>query len=257
MAPELKYYDFHDYSNMITILVGPPDKYLRQTSVLAPVGLLSTQSGFFKAACKVDWKTGRENQIDLKHVKKEPFEIFMAWLNCGDIKKAKSWNEVNPRDVPSKRLEDHAIQWSNLCQSYILAEFLIAPRFANAVIGVMLACLKQFEKEEQSESISPLCNTGIDTIKDVWSNTPVNSPIRRLFMDYLASSRHADAEKISKNFGKIDGSVKSELLVPVEFILDFVKHQGFYLKTGNSIRRCDFWKECYYHIHEDGESCTK
>ena len=165
-----------DFDDIVEVVIGKDGIKFR-----AHAYKLSQASGFFKAACSVLWECGRTRTITLDDQDPDIFAIFASWLLNGDLSKASSFVELaSEGDARETSLRQ---RWTQLCQCYVLGDFLQAPDFKNTVIDHLL-----LNKRLQAEETNKISGTRPMDIKMVWANTIPGSPLRQMILDHSVSN---------------------------------------------------------------------
>ncbi|TGO46926.1 hypothetical protein BCON_0301g00100 [Botryotinia convoluta] len=121
-------------------------------------------------------------------------KVFMLWLNTADIRNASVFHyNVNPETLREPTLTEKLSQhWDQLIDCYLMADYIKAPRYTNFIMNALTAKLKEFEGVLVDGDLpsEPLCNSCAKTVNIVWTETITTSPLRKLILDTLGSTRH-------------------------------------------------------------------
>ncbi|ESZ93113.1 hypothetical protein SBOR_6485 [Sclerotinia borealis F-4128] len=241
-------YDLEDFSKVFTIVIGS-DKDERRVKV--SVALLSAQSFYFKGACAEKW-LGVDKILEFPHERPETFEIFTAWLNAGDIKHASSLQKTEESDDDQTRARKLSKRWKQLLNCYIMADYIQAPKYMNTIMNALVATLKDFEGQPtETNELAPLCDSCAETIDIIWDKTLVRSPLRKLVLDTLNSTRHAPWFMAQIHY--FDNSNPPDgpnLTVPQEFILEFLEQSLRKLQTHDYNGFPWYQDHDFYHVME-------
>ncbi|CAD6442315.1 1742a407-b0ef-408f-85d0-2b71c0f1e42f [Sclerotinia trifoliorum] len=145
-----------DYSNLVTVTIGPPSKPIQLTW---PLKIFCLNSLFFRSIflppipvtpdttpTYIRVLRDRFHQTSnipfpctsTAHI--EAFSIFASWNTQGEIKHAKQFSGITSEDV-HQRLNQYSILWNQLLECYRLSQLLIAPKFANKIIDTMIEAI--------------------------------------------------------------------------------------------------------------------
>lgn len=236
----------------MTIIIGK-DNHKKRVRVAA--ALLSTQSFYFNKACAEPWKRPGKT-LQLPEETPETFEIFLAWLNTGDIKHASSLSKIGTSNDAETRRKDLSSRWLQLLHCYSMADYIQAPRYMNAIMDALIATLEDFDTElsgsNEIDEVTPMCDTCVRTINLVWERTPTKSPLRVLVIDTLCSNSNCSLwSKIPKIFIENDNPQPGSIFnVPQDFIADILGESLD--RAVNSSRNVSSW-DCskkIYHVEE-------
>lgn len=161
------------YSRTISIVVGNnyPDPFNVHES------LLVSSSEFFKTGLSAGWEEKRFKVVHLSCYKPVHFQIYLDWLYARE--------QVNLVNLVTENLSDSEIPtpgeedlWviDQLCELWILGDYLLDNEFKNAVIKSIL-CLGV----TTSQMILP------DTVARIVDRTLTDSGLYRWLLDHLAS----------------------------------------------------------------------
>lgn len=175
------------------------------------------------------------------------FEIFLVWVNGGDIKYAASLVKVEKSDEPdsSPHITQHYRRWIQLLHCYLLADFLQAPVYMNAIMDALIDALQEFENDKiNTDRWLPLCDSCTETIDFVWEETVVKSRLRKLVIDTLMVTRFATWYRTQAHyFDQSLPPIGPKLNVSHEFILQFMEAQAHALRS-NSVPQAP-WSQRY------------
>jgi hypothetical protein len=201
--------------------------------------MICRASGFFRGACNKLWESGKSNTITLEEVKPYIFSIFLTWLELGDIENAPTLTEVLALNI-DKSVSD-AGYIARLLKSYILGDFLLAEKFQNSVMDLLITrCNLYVQSHAKCAGIDAI------SISYVISNTLPDSLLRRMLYDYWAVLRgrgNAMRDDIPKEFYH-----QLSIYVIVEY------EQGRILKAPWNQDRCVYHSHCR---QLEQYSCTK
>lgn len=184
--------------------------------------LLSANSFYFKRALAEPW-FGADKTLEFPHYSADTFEIFMVWLNAGDTKYASCLQKIED-GTQEVQLPQLAARWSQLLRCYTMADYIQAPKYTNVIMDALIETLRHFEGVAPANEISPLCNATAESITFVWENTFESSPLRKLCLDTIITTRHIEWPRIKGLFYTSDPPSEGCLLtVPVEFLLDLIE----------------------------------
>ncbi|KAI9647966.1 hypothetical protein NHQ30_002588 [Ciborinia camelliae] len=245
MASNIKY-DLEDFSKIVTVAISSGED---ERKVRVSAALLSAQSFYFKSACAESW-VGTDQILNFPDEKPETFEIFMAWLNVGDIKHANSLQKIEPNDDNQTRAQKLSKRWSQLINCYIMADYIQAPKYTNIIMDALIEAVKDFDVLHSYEQFSPMCNSCVETINLVWDKTVVKSPLRKLVLDTLGSSRYPISSMTHNYFFDITSPGGQNLTVPQEFILEFLQLSLYQLEEHAEGRRPWIQSGNFYHVEE-------
>ncbi|KAK3079201.1 hypothetical protein LTS18_005489 [Coniosporium uncinatum] len=142
-------------SESIKVLVGKDE-----TPFIVQKSTLCASSDFFAAALKPEWKEAKERTIRLPEQSVETFEIYLQWLNSGNI--------ATQQDEKAK----HYKEYLQLIHAYALGDTLQDTAFVDALTDCFIA-------KAVKTSVCP----GLETIGSLYKHTPDKSPARKLMVD--------------------------------------------------------------------------
>ncbi|KAK3713751.1 hypothetical protein LTR37_008237 [Vermiconidia calcicola] len=203
-------------ADIITFSVGEetPQKFVIHENIIRP------RSEFVRLALSKDWKEARERKFDLPNDWPDAFELYQHWLYANNI----------PSDSFGDTTKD-AEEYELLVHSYILGEKMMDPHFKDAIIDSII------HKLCRSSFFDPRL-TNI-----VYENTPVNSPLRRLWQDIYVWSGNPDW---------LDKSTLGDF-IHAEFTLDLSRYQ-MNLNRGVGPTSAPYVGSlCTYHEHANGD----
>ncbi|KAB8304139.1 hypothetical protein EYC80_003559 [Monilinia laxa] len=239
-------FDLEDFGKVFTITIGSGKE---EKNVKASAALLSSQSFYFQRACSDPW-SGTDKILNFPDERPETFEVFMAWLNTGNINHASCLQ--NSKEVDTKIRQKILSQlWLQLLHCYLMADYIQAPVYTNIIMDALIEALKGFEDEPDSE-LTPLCDAFFASINLVWDKTLPKSPLRKLFIDSITSTCHASSGMIQKHFSdSVTPPDGPNLTVPHTFILDILERK--FETFANRSRDPAPWDLCYgtYHVTKD------
>lgn len=138
---------------MVQVKVGPEKTFIIHK------GLLCNSAAYFKAAFEGGFKESQSQVLELPEDDPVMFSHFELWLYSGNI------------------LESHEtvkdISWKVLTDLYFFREAREIPSLQNEAIDICIC-------KNIASRVTPTLQ-----IKRVYENTPENSPLRRLFVDWM------------------------------------------------------------------------
>lgn len=214
-----------DFSEEVAILMGES-----ATRVTVHKDVLTSSSGFFRAACGGSWKESKEKSISLPETTEEIFMIYVGWLYTGN---AEVYDEDEHQDLPKAsetvRSDVFDIGFDNIVDSYILGDFLDDESFCNALIDNLML-LSLFTKTLPDRA----------SIGKYWAQLPQGSGIRRLLVDLEVS------------YGETDCLSSDNRHWPYDYLIELVKAYGTDRGTDGKARQPEEREKCYYHRHSEG-----
>ncbi|KAI4668698.1 uncharacterized protein J4E78_002526 [Alternaria triticimaculans] len=132
--------------------------------------VLCQTSAFFQTATKQIWRGQTRKPIDLTTENYGIFQQYLQWLYSGRI--AIHWCPEPDKNIPNSSYK----ATHDLLEQYLFGGRMLDPTFQNAVIRAFMDCIS-------NAHTFPTWNK----IRDVYKGTMENSPIRKLFLDILAS----------------------------------------------------------------------
>jgi hypothetical protein len=133
-----------------------------------PQSLLSSHSGFLRAACTRDFKERTENRIALPDDEPAIFASFVEWMYFGEY------------NVPVLMLFDTismaAVNHHARC--YVLGDKLLSTGFKNYAMHRLYA-----QYSAKRIFLDPVTT---QDARYVWDNTAVGSKLRQFYLDYFA-----------------------------------------------------------------------
>lgn len=201
--------------------------------------MICRSSGFFKAACKKQWESGKTNTVTLEEVKPYIFTIFLNWLQLGDIESAPGLTDLFALNKDQYILDAGVI--FRLLKSYILGDFLLAEEFQNSVMDLLITKCNLYV-----QSHARLFGIDAISITYVISNTLPDSLLRRMLYDYWAVLLGRE--------NNMRDDIPKEFYHRLSIYVIVAHEQGRILQAP--------WTQdhCVYHIHRgqpDQYSCSK
>ncbi|EHL02265.1 hypothetical protein M7I_1695 [Glarea lozoyensis 74030] len=153
---------FENFAAPLKVTVGGSEKqdfYINKEKICL-------ESDFFKAACKKEWSSGRDNVVDLED-DPDVFAIFLVWLTTGSISAAESLVDIPelPKVPGSKqpptdteptpgetrrqlavKLQQYRMRFFQLLECYYLGDSLQAENFRNYIMDRTVGLLKSRNK---------------------------------------------------------------------------------------------------------------
>ncbi|KAK3710225.1 hypothetical protein LTR37_010446 [Vermiconidia calcicola] len=221
-----------EYVETINVLVGP-----EKTLFAVHKDPICDKSPFFAAACSGRWDESKDGTVRLDFVDADTFKLYIHWVYTARLDvhviEPSSHEELESRLQKFPYWEPTCLDIRYamlLCKTYIAAGVLLDRHLKNETIDQLL-----------KTSAYPLRGVHSDCINHVWSNTNVDSGLRRCIVDCLAPI-------ISAHFVK---DLSREALV--DFVAKMIE-----LRRGVSAAETPtFADRCEYHEHaEDEERCT-
>jgi len=204
-------------SQVVTVLVGAD-----RTKFVIHKDLLTSKSEFFRAALTGDWEESKSQKVHLPEDDPAAFEMFAHWLYFTEVD-----FEVNDR------------AFTTLSEAWFLGDKLQAIAFKIAVINEFVPTMYKTERL-----------TTLQNIKDIYSRTLPNSPLRRLIVDI-----HIWEGELGI-FGSMLGSGELDCEFAVEVADRFMtlwQNDKKMSKTAEPYKL----NICSYHDHVDGEALCK
>lgn len=141
------------FDAVVQVKVGPEKTFIIHK------GLLCNSAAYFKAAFEGGFKESQSQVLELPEDDPVMFSHFELWLYSGNI------------------LESHEtvkdISWKVLTDLYFFGEAREIPSLQNEAIDICIC-------KNIASRVTPTLQ-----IKRVYENTPENSPLRRLFVDWM------------------------------------------------------------------------
>ncbi|EPE24680.1 hypothetical protein GLAREA_08533 [Glarea lozoyensis ATCC 20868] len=208
---------FENFAAPLKVTVGGSEKqdfYINKEKICL-------ESDFFKAACKKEWSSGRDNVVDLED-DPDVFAIFLVWLTTGSISAAESLVDIpelpkvpgSKRKLPANikyesspepptdteptpgetrrqlavKLQQYRMRFFQLLECYYLGDSLQAENFRNYIMDRTVGLLKSRNKFrnmsfEAGEKFTVLASHHL-SIMEIYQRTPPNAPLRKLLVDY-------------------------------------------------------------------------
>ena len=206
---------------MVQVKVGPNRSLFRfHKKILCNAAL------YFEAAFKGGFVEAKDQALLLPDESPVMFKLFELWVYTGNFL-AKDESEAD-------------ISWLSLLDLYIFGEKCGVPDLQNAAIDVLI-------DKQSSQKIIPT-----DTLVRIYDNTPEDSSLRRLFVDWMANlvnlipnDKYASepAEARCHWFNE-----ESRDKYPKDFLFDLAIAQS-QLIFGQNRRIYDFKPRCrHYHV---------
>jgi hypothetical protein len=156
--------------------------------VLVQLNLLRSSSEFFQSATKPEWNRLRD-QPNTINVEAEPgvFKAYLHWLYTSTIAS------------PSPDPDSTDVWYPFLAKLYVLGEELIDIRFKNCILDTFVTVAREARWYPTGHPIAI-----------IYAGTPMNSPARRLMIDFFAYEAHSNDDSWTKQLQDC----------PKEFVLD-------------------------------------
>ena len=150
-------YDRGDFSDIVEVRVGEKKKPFQVHK-----SVLCNSAQYFQAALNGNFAESRTQILELVEDNAEIFEHFLVWLYTGQI-------------IPGFQAGDDGVSAQEvLVQLYIFGEARGIPKFQDSVMDQLI------DQMEKSPSISN------HLLPAIYDGTPIGSPLRRVYTDYIA-----------------------------------------------------------------------
>lgn len=223
---------------MMTIVVGEGGE-AREFMVYK--SYVTKSSKFFKAAMTQDWKEAREKRITIPDHDPAAFEGYLNWVYSKQIT-LKGDKQLCDHCIEDKVDEAGCLstQSMELTNMYIIGDYLDDKRFCNAVMDDL-----------KDLAIQSACTPSPQTVCHVWECTSPSSPLRKLFLQDMASMIYTDE----------NGSWLKDEETPKDFVVDLLVFVGqrsekFLGKVWqDDLNRLE--EKCSFHLHvDDSDKCS-
>ncbi|KAK5113131.1 hypothetical protein LTR85_010949 [Meristemomyces frigidus] len=171
MQPEMKRAK-SKYTSTIMVLVGEDEE-----AFTVHESLICGHADFFKAACSAEWKEGQTRTVRLPPTKPARFQIYLDWLYSQQllvvmdaVKKA-----LEQDDIPTHKDTQPLLLICELCQLWMLGDYLLDVTFKNKVMDNILA----HELPRRRLIMLP-------TIRTVIDGTPKDCGLQWWMVDHVA-----------------------------------------------------------------------
>lgn len=152
----------------VKVIVGEGDN---KKEFLAEEDLLKFYSGFFRAATKIEWESGRKKEVTLSEEDPKLVSIFLHWISTKTLTNAPEYIDAPASDWRS--LERQHIQLYNL---YVLGDYLQSPNFCNQVMDTIGHSWKRHWEEAPHTRFPCMA---MEEISFIWSNVTDGSPLKK------------------------------------------------------------------------------
>ncbi|KAI9694282.1 MAG: hypothetical protein M1820_009041 [Bogoriella megaspora] len=175
------------------------------------------------------WLEAQTRKVELTDDHPEAFELYSQWLYTNKI-----WcMEV----VPNERTQKAAMKETNLLvRAYCLGEKLLDVAFRDSVIDAIQSSV--LNKAGTKKALYP----GPWKLNFLWGNSPENSPLRRLILDYYAWKA-----KENWNFEGMSPNVLQALVKEILSVRKAPSGDIPFLELNT----------CRYHHHKKDQPCSK
>ncbi|KAF2000438.1 hypothetical protein P154DRAFT_435014, partial [Amniculicola lignicola CBS 123094] len=183
--------------------------------------LLCSSSAFFQTSLKKEWEDMRKDSktIALQHDDPDAFRMYAHWLYC--------------RKFPLADDRDEA--YVQLAKAYVLGESLLDAKFKNTILDSIITATTTFDYFPVGQPI---------TI--IYEGTPVESPARRLMVDFYVYAMHSGGTSWTRHLGAY----------PKEFLVDtLTKIPIVRLAPASSGSRP--WTKSFENYHEEENNSSK
>ncbi|KAK3707250.1 hypothetical protein LTR37_012251 [Vermiconidia calcicola] len=221
-----------EYVETLNVLVGPEEQLFTVHK-----DAICHKSPFFAAACSTQWAEHQDGTVRLQFVEPNTFKLYIHWVYTAQLDISiielpfYEKLETQPQKHPAWEATCLRIHKASLlCKTYVAADVLLDRHLKNEVIDQLLGL-----------STYPLDAVSEDYVNYIWSNTHVNSGIRRCIADYLAPTTSARDAKVLSREALVDLVAR---LIELRDYPDLAYLPGFS-------------DRCKYHEHVEGEKrCT-
>lgn len=208
-----------DYSDeVLTVLVGPAEK-----KFVVHKATICRLSNFFKAACSRQWKEGQENLLRLPETDAEAFNVYAHWTYSDNL----------DMSLMTEPLSFTSPSYLHLGKIWILSNYFGNNALGNLVIDRLLQTMDRLLFHRVSTP----------TLQYLFTNLPVDSKIRRLFIDAVTATMNGTTfEKEGKS-------------LPQEIVFELARRHAF--GQSPQLPGPTFADRCKYHTHDEGEAECK
>lgn len=209
------------------------------TKIYVHKSVLCASSEFFKAKARRVWSKG-EATVDLPHVSQHAFMLYANWAYSGKVvHKGRDLNRVAHAGAGAVKNEttvpDQA-DWEILAEAAALGQQLMDSAFKHSVMDTMVFFAATAEEGGEKVANQLLCHAL--PIQTVYDATPECSGFRNIMLDVFR--RHEDfLEQICDD------------ILPNDFLKSLALKLLKPDNGGSGLAK----NPCWYHQHEDGESC--
>ncbi|KAF2018358.1 hypothetical protein BU24DRAFT_461304 [Aaosphaeria arxii CBS 175.79] len=177
-------------SSIITIIVGKDDA---KESFSAHRSILCAHSEYFQRALGASWTESTDGVVNLPQDSPKIFRLWLSFSYFGKIASRKR----GPDEITEITIPEIQTEYQSLCNLFCLSDKLINDTAKNATIEAL------FELSEVRIDgkwyIPPYYNVDF-----VYKNTPEQSPLRRLLVDFWSTfdleKALLDDERLPKRF---------------------------------------------------------
>lgn len=224
---------------MVGVTIGEEEK----KDFLIHRGLLSQHSAYFKNGLSGRWR--KDNVIDLNQCNPSAFRSFIQFIYSHRLElqlkrfdlatspKPDTGTVTTPEE-DAARQEDYIYTYQQLCEQYVLGDFLLCPAFQTAAMNALHAQLTD-------EWVNPW-----EVIDYVYENTRAGCGLRRFLVDWFAKGHDTT---LARDLGDKREELNRDFVIDVTIRLADLVHgrdRKIMLMKGE-------WAEvdmCLYHDHE-------
>lgn len=158
--------------------------------------ILMNYSTFVQAALRGSFKEPGLREVKLEgDIADKDFGLLLEWIYKGGLrtplkcgKKSKDWLETSQEFRNVKRMEPKNItlsaghlEWAELTNVWILADYLGMPKLQNHIVDVIIHKIAHETSERGAVEVN----------EKIWTRTKENSPLQQLFIHFMANQLSA------------------------------------------------------------------
>ncbi|KAL5314675.1 hypothetical protein ACEPPN_017320 [Leptodophora sp. 'Broadleaf-Isolate-01'] len=122
--PKKLSFELSDFQRQVKVNVGDED-----VEFYALKTILSIHSEYFRTACSVTWKSGREDCVTLHDHEPESFAVFLAWAYTDNPQSYAALSPIPERMAYKKRQEATLEQARLAVKCVVLGDMILAEEF--------------------------------------------------------------------------------------------------------------------------------